>query len=105
MALYLKLFHGRKTPDEHLDDWGSDGPVLGPLTYVHTTYGTSIHIGNADEDDTQDLTVVDGLLYYGRVWYGDWSVFGEEELVADRLTPKPYDSKKAKVPRRRRKKH
>jgi hypothetical protein len=36
--LYLHLYHGRKDPDENLEDWGSEGPVIGPLAYVHTTY-------------------------------------------------------------------
>jgi len=36
--LYVHLFHGRKTPDEKLDDWGSEGPMIGPLDYVHVTY-------------------------------------------------------------------
>lgn len=38
MKLYL--FHGRATPDEELDDWGFDGPVLQGVDYVHSTYGT-----------------------------------------------------------------
>jgi hypothetical protein len=29
--MYLHLWHGRKEPDERLNDWGFDGPCLGPL--------------------------------------------------------------------------
>lgn len=43
--LYIHLFHGRKTPDEELDDWGSDGPVIGPLRYVHGTYMSTLRVG------------------------------------------------------------
>jgi len=36
--LYIRLFHGRTNPDQNMDDWGFDGPVLGPYKFVHTTY-------------------------------------------------------------------
>jgi hypothetical protein len=36
--LYLRLYHGRATPDEQMEDWGSDGPVIGPLASIHVTY-------------------------------------------------------------------
>lgn len=38
-SLNLYLIHGRKTPDESLDDWGFDGPVLKNCIGVHSTYG------------------------------------------------------------------
>ncbi len=28
--LYLRLYHGRKDPQEDLEDWGSAGPIFGP---------------------------------------------------------------------------
>lgn len=37
MSVYLYLFHGRATPDEDVEDWGCEGPAIGPLDYVHTT--------------------------------------------------------------------
>ena len=36
--LYIRLFHGRTDPDQDMDDWGFDGPVLGPYQFAHTTY-------------------------------------------------------------------
>ena len=30
-GVYLHLFHGRAEPDQSLDDWGEQGPVLGPF--------------------------------------------------------------------------
>lgn len=36
--IYLKLFHGRDTADEDLEDWGYEGPTLGPFKYMHITY-------------------------------------------------------------------
>src|SRR6266540_2029269 len=49
-GLYLALFHGRKTPDEDMEDWGFDGPMIGPLSYVHTTYRSHLWLGFSDPD-------------------------------------------------------
>jgi hypothetical protein len=42
--VYLQLFHGRKTPDEQMSGWGTEGPVLGPFPFVHSTYGSDIKV-------------------------------------------------------------
>ncbi len=68
---YLKLFHGRESPDSELNGWGDDGPIFGPFPYFHTTYGVEIKF---DEDECHVLPIVDGLVYYDQVFYGDWSV-------------------------------
>ena len=41
-GLYIGLFHGRWSHDEVLEDWGFNGPIIGPLEYVHTTYASHI---------------------------------------------------------------
>jgi hypothetical protein len=97
-SLYLKLFHGRGLPNEQLNDWGSDGPVFGPLSFVHTTYASLIHLGEPDHpfDSLGDLQVIEGLVYYDGVYYGDWSVFGEDQLDEHlRGLIQPYDEGKA----------
>lgn len=83
MPVYLELFHGRKTLAEQLDDWGTEGPILGPLKFVHTTYATDIKLETADGRDGLLHVVgeeMPDLLYYDETYYGDWSVFGEEIL-------------------------
>lgn len=42
--LKLYLHHGRKTPNEKLEDWGPDGPVLKNVVGVHQTYGNGPNI-------------------------------------------------------------
>ena len=37
--LSLRLFHGRKNPEEQLDNWGEQGPLLKGITYIGWTYG------------------------------------------------------------------
>ena len=49
--VWLRLFHGRNSADEQLDDWGFDGPTIGPLEYVHTTYGSDIKFAFATAED------------------------------------------------------
>lgn len=98
--LYLELFHGRRSPgrrspDGALDDWGAEGPLFGPLTWVHTTYASHVKLGYGHE--MEDLFVVEGCLYYDGMYYGDWSAFTLSDVEAasygDRL--QPYDETKA----------
>lgn len=77
--LYIELFHGRADKDRDMDDWGSTGPVFGPLCYAHTTYGNEIKLGQ-DGDEYGVLRVNDGMVYYNGIWYGDWSVFPAFDL-------------------------
>lgn len=74
-GMYLRLFHGRVTPDEELEDWGKDGPFIGPIKWYHTTYHNHIRFATEQEPDGITLTLVDDLLYYKGMYYGDWSVF------------------------------
>lgn len=83
MPVYLELFHGRTTLTEQLDDWGTEGPILGPLKFVHTTYASDIKIETcAGRDGVLHVVGEEtpDLLYYQGTYYGDWSVFGEEVL-------------------------
>lgn len=101
MALYLKLFHGRKTLEEEMDDWGSEGPVFGPLSFVHTTYGGVVHLGDPEVpwDILGDLIVHDACIYYDGMFYGDWSAFGEENMDEEtRKRIKPFCRRKAALP-------
>jgi hypothetical protein len=41
-TVYLKLLHGRLDPNPDMQDWGFDGPVLGPFEAVHITYRDEI---------------------------------------------------------------
>ena len=96
MSVYLHLFHGRTTATQDMDSWGSEGPTIGPLTYVHTTYGTEVKIRGSREvlenffphteihfhDGYGELAIqLDGdcLPYAGKV-YGDWSVCTADAL-------------------------
>lgn len=103
-GVYLHVFHGRNTVEEDMDDWGFDGPVIGPLRYVHTTYKSDVKFACAPEVARKFFTeqdvytfepgsdglcegqifLRDDLLTIDGKFYGDWSVFGPEMVtIAD----------------------
>ena len=76
--MYIKLFHGRDTRDQGMDDWGYDGPILGPLKHAHTSYGLKIHLRFVDpKREDRDIRIEDGLAVFDGRYYGDWSVFDQ----------------------------
>lgn len=50
-GLYLALFHGRDNVDDQPEDWGFNGPMIGPIEYAHTTYGGEIKIKFETHED------------------------------------------------------
>jgi hypothetical protein len=91
----LKIFHGRWTPDEEMDDWGFDGPVLTNIQYGHITYCEDMKVffktkeaceaaqartgWRRDEENTLLAYIKDGMLcveWQGRpAYFGDWSFY------------------------------
>ena len=91
---YLKLWHGRETVDEEMDSWGTSGPVFGPFPFFHMTYDCEITFS---EENGHILKVIDELVYYDGVYYGDWSFFDElDDGLRQRLIP--FDPHKARPP-------
>lgn len=99
-GMYIALFHGRSDLKMHMDDWGYDGPIIGPLKYCHTTYGSHIALGWENENDEErlnnlyfgkgdsntelevyrhtphpELSIQEDLIDYQGMYYGDWTVF------------------------------
>jgi hypothetical protein len=90
VGMYLDLFHGTEgdtRPDE-MPEWGFEGPVIGPLKFVHTTYSDHITIHFEEEVDyskygfdNEEVTLYirqDCIEYKGNL-YGDWTVFNVKE--------------------------
>lgn len=87
-GLYLGLFHGRLDPADAMDDWGFNGPLIGPLSFVHTTYTNHIKLGFENDCDAKRyfpvqanymLTVSDDMVLFDNKFYGDWTVFYVDE--------------------------
>ena len=84
-GMYLGLFHGRKKVNEVMQDWGFDGPCLGPLNYFHTTYASTIQIEFENPVDAHrftgsytlqcELQLNGDMLIYDGSYFGDWTVY------------------------------
>jgi len=84
-GMYLGLFHGRKKVNEVMQEWGFDGPCLGPLNYFHTTYASTIQIEFENPVDAHrftgsytlqcELQLNGDMLIYDGSYFGDWTVY------------------------------
>jgi hypothetical protein len=77
MTVYLKLLHGRTDPNQQLEDWGFDGPVLGPFEAVHFTYTTHVRCfleGSDGDAEAIELCYHDDLLVHDGKYYGDFEI-------------------------------
>ncbi len=80
--LYLNLYHGRTDPNKDMDgEWGTNGPIIGPIQLSHT-YGL-IKIHDKDWDEFSHLNMYEGMVFFDGVYYGDFEIMTEEtELIA-----------------------
>ena len=77
MTIYLKLMHGRGSPNQQMNDWGFDGPVLGPFEAVHFTYITHVRCfpkGSDDDAEALELCYRDDMLVHEGKYYGDFEI-------------------------------
>ena len=78
MKTCLSLFHGRVDPKQDMEEQGTAGPVF-VCDYVQVTYAQHIQMSNID--CVNDFAIVEeDLIYYDGVYYGDFSIFPEENL-------------------------
>jgi len=87
-VVYLHLFHGRDNPEQNMENWGDDGPIIGPLKYVHETYFSDLKVEFINYEDAtkfgfeqpgveQHFRLKEDMIEHNGKFYGDWSVFGE----------------------------
>ena len=87
MAIYIELLHGRTHPDEELNDWGYQGPILGPFPYFHVTYNATVNIGDnglqvAGEEKEFPWWDKNDLMPFLFSFYGDITIYSEDQLKA-----------------------
>lgn len=78
--MYLELYNGRNFPNEEIDDWGFEGPILGPLTSVQLTYLFHLKLHNEDENGRWtlfDLMGEEDMIKFKDKFYGDALVITE----------------------------
>lgn len=89
-GLYLGLYNGRRSKKEEVEDWGTDGPLIGPIETCHEVGGCELTLTLAKTADIKahakiakiyngfEMALpIDGGEYIkiGRIYYGDWSFF------------------------------
>lgn len=72
-VFYVTLLHGRKTPTEQTNEKGLQGPTFGPYQEIHSTYNREL-IFLCPCSPSNRFSVVEGLIYYDGIYYGDWAV-------------------------------
>lgn len=93
--MYLRLFHGRKTKDENLEGWGTDGPVL-RIEGLHVTYMNVFRVLPPEAEDWHDLRFDADLFPYGGTLYGDWSIIAPGSAPDLEALAVPFDPEKNK---------
>ena len=79
MNIYIHLYHGRTDPNQDMDEFGEDGPLIGPIEGLHVTYHSHIR-PVIDGDACTFMHWHDDMLYFDGKFWGDWSVVTEEEV-------------------------
>lgn len=91
-GVYLSCWHGFKDMEQRelTDDWGSEGPIIGPFTFIQTTYAQHLKCHLAPgfsqalyepfgfriwNDEILELYVVGDCLVINDIEYGDWSMW------------------------------
>lgn len=95
--MYLHLYHGRKDPNEQMDDWGEELQVSFKIDTLVCTYKNHIRVKGEKDVSPFDLCFGEDCLYYDGVYYGDWSV-NEEPFFKDNI--QELDEKKAVIPKK-----
>ena len=85
-GVYLRLFHGRTDPNAIVDDWGTDGPTIGPLEFVQVSYHNAPRLYAQGVEFWLDKH--EDLILFRGVYYGDWSIVSEANPEAELIDPK-----------------
>ena len=86
MSIYIQLFHGHHTADEQLEDWGFEGPLLGPFPWYHITYGCDVKLGDdpiivGGEEIEFPVHDSNGFIPFLGAFYGDMSIVDGDSIL------------------------
>ena len=86
--MYLHLYHGRKDPDEQMDDWGKDGGQF-KIECLISTYCSHVRVKTEETNKPVDLQFGGDCLFYDGVYYGDWAIYDKaiEDIEIKKLDP------------------
>lgn len=95
----LHFSNGRHHPDERLEGWGLDGPMLGPVEAVHLDQG-GLAVRLPGALPAYELPMIDGLVFYGGLFFADVEVLDAQDTQLE-FGPavEPFDATDAQLPR------
>ncbi len=83
-GIYLRLLHGRTPYNRDMENWGDDGPWIGPISWIHFTYNDYFSIGfqegcdylsgSAEKIPPSPLYFFNDCIYCNGIHYGQWEV-------------------------------
>lgn len=76
--MYISLFCGRTDPNQRMDDWGTYGPIIGPVRFA-MTYNTRKVL--SEDGDLEFFQMYDDLIYFDGVFYGDMELIDDHDTI------------------------
>lgn len=84
----IRLYHGRNCPEQEMDGWGFEGPILNSVEGIIWTYGVpriffdnDLALEEARDltgweylDDSLEMRVCDDLIETKDGFFGDWEL-------------------------------
>ena len=96
--MIMELYHGRTDPNQNMEDWGSQGPLL-LVDGATVTYGDSVRIKFTDQVDYEFLKdfLHEDLFFFDGVYYGDFAFIPADSGSTNEEGQKPelFDPNKA----------
>ncbi len=84
-GMYISLYHGFKNQEERElhGNWGKDGPLIGPMSYVHSAYQGDCNYSFENEADAikYDMEPEDNLKYNKSCIVFDGMEYGDMTIV------------------------
>lgn len=91
--LSIHLYNGGQSPEQELDDWGTEVPTFIGHTDIQITYGCHVKMYKPDKVD--DLFINDEYIFYDGIYYGDFNISCDPNADKDEFVEQ-FDSSKAK---------
>jgi hypothetical protein len=89
----LRLFHGRRYPDEEMSNWGFEGPTIEGMAWMTSAYITTFTIGfrtveamklakrqtgwEIRDDKVLEVAITDDLIEAAGSYYGDFEILDD----------------------------
>lgn len=85
-SAFLGFFHGRSSPDEVMLDWGTNGPILGPIEMLSVNLSENTIRVNGENGSQMVIPVADEMAALDGRHYGDFTFFTRTPILNSEKT-------------------